>query len=183
MWGPTSVGIQFTVLQQDRAPFILSIYLPPFCFIVCKENVFCHIHELQISFSWTGRTDSSSSSSQQSIIPLLSHCLSFMFLPYLLLSPPFMGKAAWNTSWQLHSAVDFCILVYFSSTYKQNNFCWENINLGKKKPVFYLHGGIYRLKIRMCQYYLHSLNTVYCLNNLYYLKVFLTVFFFQSIIL
>lgn len=113
MWESTSVGILFTILQWDRAPFVLSIYLPPFCFIVCKENVFCHIHELQISFSWTGGTDSSSSSSQQSIIPLLSHCLSFMFLSYLLFSPLFMGKAAWNTSWQLHSAVDLCIGLLF----------------------------------------------------------------------
>lgn len=143
--------------------------------------MFCHVHELQISFSWTGRTDSSSFSSQQSIIPLLSHCSSFIFPPYLLLSPPFMGKTAWNTWWQLHSAVDFCKLVYFSSTYKQFFFFfWENINLGKKKHVRYLHGRIHRLKIRMCQYYSHLLDMII---QLYYVKVFLTVLFFQSIIL
>lgn len=138
------------------------------------------IHELQISFSWTGRTYSSSSSFQQSKIPLLSHCLSFIFPPYLLLSPQFMGRAAWSTRWQLHSAEDFCKLVHCSSTYKQNYFCWDNINLGKKEQIYYLHGRIYRLKIRMCQYYLHLLDTVI---NLCYLKVFLAVLFFQSLIL
>lgn len=74
--------------EYARAPFLMSLFICRLCVLLfCKENVFCHIHELQISFSWTGRTDSSSFSSQQSIIPLLSHCLSFIFPPYLFLSP------------------------------------------------------------------------------------------------
>jgi len=74
--------------EYAKAPFLLSLFICLLCVLLfCKENVFCHIHELQISFSWNGRTDSSSFSSQQSVIPLLSYCLSLMFPPYLFLSP------------------------------------------------------------------------------------------------